>query len=60
MLNLRLTRPTGIYEHDGFGVLAVIENGQWQFISRNGYRLMGFDAVAKRVLNWCTKSDRRG
>ena len=21
---------------------------------------MGFDAVAKRVLNWCTKSDRRG
>jgi bifunctional non-homologous end joining protein LigD len=44
--------PGWLYEikHDGFRAMAVIENGQCRFFSRNRHRLTGFDEVARALV----------
>src|ERR1051325_6404482 len=44
--------PDWLYEikHDGFRALAVIENGQCLFYSRNRHRLNGFDDIGRALV----------
>jgi bifunctional non-homologous end joining protein LigD len=44
--------PDWLFElkHDGFRALAVIEQGQCRFISRNRHRLTGFDDVGRALV----------
>lgn len=44
--------PDWLYElkHDGFRALAVIEDGQCRFFSRNRHRLTGFDEIGRSLV----------